>query len=429
MEKIEYNICEKCKPYFDLLLKKIEDLEKRLLAYENAHTPPSKNFTKRERVEYPKSPGRQKGHEGVTRSFKSPDRTIALTAKKCPYCGEKLGKPERIERRIIEDIPQPVQTKMTEFLKFFYKCPCCKREVETRHKDLPDEGDFGNNTLSEAALMKFQDRLPYRKIQEALKRKYGLGVTPASILDFTRRVSDKMNDQYNQIFNSIRLSAYSYTDETSMRVSGMKYWIWIFVTSNETLSVVRRSRGTNVVEEVLGNSYQGTIICDGWKAYSNFTNNIQRCWAHLLREAKFLSRKNEEAKLLSNRLHRLYRNVKFMLDKGPPDHIRIVLKMNAEETMRELARKNYHSKEAQKLAVKIRNGIEHWFTFVTNPLIEPTNNIAERAMREHVIQRKIIGTLRNEKGTQIHERMMTCIATWKQQDLNTREELLKSIRS
>jgi len=201
------------------------------------------------------------------------------------------------------------------------------------------------------------------------------------------------------------------------------------VTATGTLSIVRKSRGKNVVEEVLGKDYSGTIICDGWKAYSNFTNNLQRCWAHLLREAKFLPRKSEEAKLLSNRLHRLYKNLKSNLDKGPPGHIKVILKMNAEETMKELVSKNYQSKEVQKFAVKINNGFNHWFTFVTNPLIESTNNIAERAMREHVIHRKIIGTYRNEKGTQIHERMMSCIATWKQHGLNTREELLNCLRS
>ncbi len=429
MEKIEYNICEKCRPYFDLLLKRIEELEKRLLAYENAHTPPSKNFAKRERVERPKSPGRPKGHEGVTRAFRNPDKTVILTAKKCSHCGKRLGEPYKVERRIIEDMPKPVQATVTEFLQSFYICPHCGKEVETKHKDLPEKGGFGNNTLVHVSLMKFQDRLPYRKIQESLEREYGLRITPASILDFTRRVGDKLENQYNLIFNRVRLSDYVYTDETSIRVNGITYWVWTFVTATETLSIVRRSRGKNVVEEVLGKDYRGIIVCDGWKAYPKFTDKIQRCWAHLLREARFLSRKSEEARLLSDRLHRLYKNLRCTLDKGPPDNVRVALKMNAEESLRELIRKDYQSREVRKFATKIRNGFNHWFTFVTNPLIEPTNNVAERALREHVIQRKIMGTLRNEKGTQIHERMMTCMATWKRQGLNVMEELLKCVRS
>ena len=34
----------------------------------------------------------------------------------------------------------------------------------------------------------------------------------------------------------------------------------------------------------------------------------------------------------------------------------------------------------------------YWFMFVTHPGVEPTSNRAERALREHVVQRKIVGT-------------------------------------
>lgn len=40
-------VCERCKPLFEKLLEKIAVLERRLLAYENAHTPPSKSMFKK----------------------------------------------------------------------------------------------------------------------------------------------------------------------------------------------------------------------------------------------------------------------------------------------------------------------------------------------------------------------------------------------
>jgi len=70
-----------------------------------------------------------------------------------------------------------------------------------------------------------------------------------------------------------------------------------------------------------------------------------------------------------------------------------------------------------------------WFTFITHPYIEPTNNIVEKALREIVVQRKIIGTLRNEKGVLVYETMMSMIATWKMQKLNPYEMMVKCIRS
>jgi transposase len=61
--------------------------------------------------------------------------------------------------------------------------------------------------------------------------------------------------------------------------------------------------------------------------------------------------------------------------------------------------------------------------------VEPTNNKAERSIREHVVQRKIIGTLRNEKRTSIHERLMTVLTTWSQQGLDSLQMLRLKLSS
>ena len=61
-------------------------------------------------------------------------------------------------------------------------------------------------------------------------------------------------------------------------------------------------------------------------------------------------------------------------------------------------------------------------TFWTAP-IHPTNNNAERPLREPVVFKKIIGTLRNEDGAKIFSVIMTLLATWKLQDKNKFTEL------
>ncbi|HIE14129.1 TPA: hypothetical protein EYP70_02540 [Candidatus Bathyarchaeota archaeon] len=212
-----------------------------------------------------------------------------------------------------------------------------------------------------------------------------------------------------------------------MKVDGRKHWIWTFTTEDETLIAVRRSRGKMVLKEILGRKFRGVIVCDGWKPYSSFTNRIQRCWAHLLREAEYLAERIEEAKPLSQSLHELYRRVNVPPEDRPPPEEAARLVEEAKEEMIRLTRRPYRSEEVSKFAVKIRNGIDHWFTFLTTPGVEPTNNRAERALREHVVQRKIMGTLRNEKGTFIHETIMTLLATWKQRGLDPSETLAATL--
>jgi len=44
-----------------------------------------------------------------------------------------------------------------------------------------------------------------------------------------------------------------------------------------------------------------------------------------------------------------------------------------------------------------------------------------------VVQRKIIGTFRNGKGTRIYETIMTVLATWKQRGLDPYKAMAESL--
>ena len=149
-------------------------------------------------------------------------------------------------------------------------------------------------------------RLPHRKIQSTLNRMHGLKISPATIFDLTRRAAEAVQSDYDAILNKIRNAPILYVDETGIHVQGEKHWIWTFTTPSETFFVIRKSRGTKVLIEVLTRRFRGIIVCDGWKPYARFTNRIQRCWAHLLRESKDLAERFEEAIPLHNTLKELY---------------------------------------------------------------------------------------------------------------------------
>ncbi len=407
------------------LEKRNSELEARLAKYENAHTPPSQ----REKRVKPKSgsPGRSKGHKGITRPTPEPERTVDVTIDECPTCHSLLGEPVKVESRIIEEIPEPMPITVTEFRIAHYACPSCGEHVIARHPECPTEGRFGPRAMAHITLLKYEDRLPHRKVCRALKREFGLDITPATVLDVTRRVSHSLKDEYDGIKNRIRDSAVVYIDETSIRVNGDKYWIWGFTTESDTLIVIRHSRGKNVLKEVLGKKFKGIIVCDGYRSYSSFSKNLQRCWAHILREAKFVAEREQEAEGLYEGLQRLYNRLVNAMDKKPPPNERARLYRNAIATLRYWLGKEYTSRRVVEFVAKVRTAHRHMLTFVRNPGIEPTNNRAERALREHVVIRKIIGTLRNEKGTNIHETVMSCLVTWRQKGLNPYEEIVRRV--
>ena len=417
---------EQLKREIELLKAKIRDLEARLAQYENAHTPPSLRRgrnRKKDQNNKKGKPGQKAGHKGVTRPFVSPDRQVELTMDRCPDCGADLGSPFRIDSKIVEEIPEPQPIIVTEYKIAHYKCPCCQKEVVAKDPGCPHEGKFGNNVIALATLLKYEDRLPHRKIRDAMVRLYGLKISPATILDLTRRAADAVRSEYDAILSRIRDAPILYVDETGIHVQGEKYWIWTFTTPSETFFVIRKSRGMKVLMEVLTRRFKGIIVCDGWKPYARFTNRIQRCWAHLLRESKDIAETFEEAIPLHNALKELYELLTKALETDPPPEVRESLWKLAREALRNLISKEYSVEKVQKFVGKINNGFDYWFTFVINPGVEPTNNRAERALRPHVVLRKILGALRNDKGTSIHERIMTTLATWGQNGLNSLQML------
>jgi len=159
---------------------------------------------------------------------------------------------------------------------------------------LPDEGILGPNLQAQIALMKYEDRLPHRKIARTLNRQYRLHLTPATLLDVTRRVADKLQAVYNAIKEEIRKSRQAVADETGLKVQGKNFWMWVFVSLKSVLFLIRKSRGQEPIKEALGERYEGKVTSDGWAPYNQVVKIIQRCWAHLLREAKWHAEKYEE---------------------------------------------------------------------------------------------------------------------------------------
>ncbi len=417
----------------ELLKAKIRELEARLAQYENAHTPPSLRRGRNRKKDQDKNnkgkPGQKVGHKGLTRPYATPDRQVEVTMDRCPDCGTDLGAPFRIDSKIVEEIPEPQPIIVTEYKIAHYRCPCCRKEVAAKDPGCPHEGKFGNNVIAQATLLKYEDRLPHRKIQDTMKRLFGLKISPATIFDLTRRAADAVRSEYDAILRKIRSAPILYVDETSIHVQGERHWIWTFSTPSESFFVIRKSRGMKVLMEVLTRRFKGIIVCDGWKPYARFTNRIQRCWAHLLRESKDIAEKFEEAIPLHNALKELYEILTEALENDPPPEVRKTLWQLAREALRHWIMKEYSIEKVRKFIGKINNGFDYWFTFIINPGVEPTNNRAERALRPNVVLRKILGTLRNEKGTSIHERIMTTLATWGQNGLNCLQMLTAKLAS
>ena len=412
------------------LKKTVKDLQRRLLLYENPNTPPSRRiiYPRPERKPgSPRYPGRPRGHNGVTRRKPEPDITIEPPRMERCTCGACLGEPGIVGSRVVEEISNPHPRQVIEYLEYEYDCPTCGAHISSVHPDCPPMGRLGKNVHVQNTLLRYVDRLPVRKVADTLDRTYGLTVSPATVLEVTRRVAMWLRLEYHEAVKRVRESPVVYVDETGLKVDGVNHWVWCFTTDVDTLYALRDSRGKRVLREVLGRKYKGVIVCDGWKTYPCYTNRIQRCWAHLLREARYLGEKFEEAKPLYDGLSSLYASLSvYSVDKPPPEDAPRLVEEARAEVLR-LTGVSFSDERVVRFVNKVVNALGGLFTFLSVDGVRPTNNRAERALREVVVQRKISGGLRNEKGMMINETLMTMIATWRQRGLPLQETLANTL--
>lgn len=406
------------------LLKENSELKAKLLVYENPHTPSSaKKFKKKGRKKEKKGKrGAPRGHRGATRPAPEPDEYKGVFSDRCEECGSPYIEEVDVSSVVIEDLEREAQQiKATEFDRARYRCRDCGHEFTAKHEDCPREGRFGVGLLVYVTMLKFMLRGVLRRISGFTNRVNGFRISAQGVHDMLLRVGGACQSEYQRTLERVRRAPWKYVDETGFKVNGKKWWLWIFRATRDVLVVIRPSRSRKVLEEILGARIAGAGISDGWRAYGAF-QVLQRCWAHLLREVDAY-KDQPGGEELSRLIHRKFKKLRTFLDKDPPMEERKRMKKHWDAEMAQLIERFAKYQELHKPLTYIKNGLGCWYTCLLYPGMEPTNNLGEQAMREHVIMRKIIGTFRSEKGAKNYQYIASLLATWHLQGKDVYKEL------
>ena len=408
------------------LSNKIQKLEKELAKYKNSNTPSSANKhlkpdTSGKQSKENTKRGAPMGHEGKTRK-QVPQRKEIIDCDECPNCHGHHLKDDKIIKQIIEEIQEPIAPEIIEGEIHKKKCLDCGTTFIPPQNTTPLKGSFGINLMVLVIFIKFILRGVLRKTSSFLEVSHAFDITPASINEMIRRVAEAADKEYELLKMKIRKAAIIYIDETSFSVLGKNQWVWVFRTETDILLIIRPSRGSNVLEEILGKDYAGTVICDCWRAYNFLVlANIQRCWSHLLRKSKVLI--TVAGIHLHEKLTELFEDIKKFNLTAHTSEERIKKYLEMTQQLKEII--EYYSKypELKPIVNYIKFNLEHWFTCIKIEGIEPTNNFAEQSLRESVIVRKIIGAFRSETGKENYETLASVIASWQLKGLDLKMEL------
>ncbi|MDP9371576.1 MAG: IS66 family transposase [Chloroflexota bacterium] len=366
---------------------------------------------------------RKKRQVHFARRRDTPTRVVERVPDACPHCGAPLAGGEVVRRRQVLHVPR-VPVEIIEHVVRRRVCPRCARGC-TPVLDLSDQvlghHRVSSETMAYIASLRTVGRLPLRTIQWLLAAWHGLRLSAGALVGILKAVAARAGPALAQLRAAVRGSPVVCADETGWREDGQPGHSWTFSTPTLRLFHYAHSRGGAVVQEVLGEVYEGVLVSDFYAAYNVHDGPHQRCWVHLLRDAHDLRvahPDDAEVAAWADAVHALYLEAKQRAAGDADGAARAAARADLERRLSAACAPYWapgSTRPQATLCQRIDRFLDELFEFVVDPAIPPDNNLAERNLRPLVIARKISGGTRSDEGSQTRMALHSLFGTWQAQ--------------
>ena len=435
LRKIEQNH-EKVKREFEDTKKEFEDTKKEFEEFKAKHTQTVSELRKALKIKpnLKKSLplGAPKGHKGYARRIPERiDYVNELTLKRCPCCNAKLlGKTQEIRSRYSTDIRITSKVINTRFDIHRKYCSKCKKLVEPHVPNVLPHARFGLNLMLLVMYLRLGLRLPGNKVCEYLLSFYDLKISEGEIVVILRQLVVAFGSYYSHLEKLVKLSRIKHSDTTSWRVNGRNYVAWVFISYGTVLYKIRKSNCHKAALVFLKNQKNNILVVDRHCTYRLLAKKagflLQLCWSHILQDTKQLAENfGSEGRYVHRKLKEIYSLAIGLNHKG---NYEMIEQLIAE--IFQLTQRHYKHSIIRKFVNNLyyRDGND-LFRFVTDPEVDPTNNISERELRALVIIRKISNGSRSVRGANATAMLLSVIQTLrfkKENILQGLQEILKN---
>jgi transposase len=384
--------------------------------------PPKKSSLRRRRR------GAQKGHPRHERPPFNPGDIDFLQRhahESCPQCGgpvEQLPTPDQVLVQV-ELAPKP--TLVTEHRSSTCRCHACGQDfTQPIPREIAAAGTFGPRLTAYVAYLKGACHASFSTIQKLLRETCGLSIARGTLVRLCQRVARSLQVSYEELRDQLPQQKSLNIDETSHRENGRCQWTWAFRAPQFTLFHIDRTRSTSVLDRLLGSEFSGTMVSDYYSAYRSYLAahpraEAQFCLAHLVRDVRFLeslpgTADQQFGQELLAELQALFRLWHTKDQFAEEKTFRAALVAQGERLERVATERAPDTRAAWKLARRFTKHARHYLRFTREPGVEPTNNAAEQAIRQVVIDRHVTQGTRSERGRNWCQRIWTAIATCRQ---------------
>jgi transposase len=386
--------------------------------------------------------GGQVGHAPHQRPAFAPeqiDATHDYTLDCCPDCGGSLAAAATAPRLLQQVEITEVPIRIEEHRGLAYWCANCQR---VHYASVPQQvvkaGLAGPRLTALVAFLKGVCHASFSTIRKFLRDVVGVTVSRGQLAKLVQKVSASLEAIYNELLTALPKETRLNVDETGHPDQGKRLWTWCLRAPLFTVFQINASRGSDVLLDVLGPEFDGLIGCDYFSAYRKYMKHshvlVQFCLAHLIRDVKFLvehpaADNRRYGRLLLKHLRELFRIIHdrayFFSEQG----FRLVLAEQRDRLVAAALQNLPATREARNLAKRFSEHADSYFRFITEPDVEPTNNLAEQAIRFVAIHRRMTQGTRGEKGQRWCERLWTVATTCVQQGASVFAFLLEAVQA
>jgi transposase len=411
------------------LQERVRELEGRLEAALRTAKRQAAPFSKGAPKTNPKRPGRRAGRDhGRHGHRQAPDRVDEIVPVLAPSCCSDCGSSEMercgVEVQWQEEAPPPRPT-VRRFEIHVARCRRCGRSARGRHPWQTSSAvgasaaQVGGRAQALAARLHYELGLSMGRTAAVLQDTVGIEISRGGVAQILARLGERCEPSYQGLVKVVRQDWLAVLDETGWRVGGLHAWLWVAATGEMVVYAIRQGRGFEEAAFLLGESYAGILVRDGWGVYRRFQlARHQTCLAHLLRRC------DEIAEATWGRGREIPKKVKAILldalqlrarrDRGEigTDDFGAELCQMEERVRAQLARPvNSKPSPQGRLLRHLVRELEALFTFLQEPGVPATNWLAEQALRPAIVNRKVWGGNRTWNGARSQERLMSVLGS------------------
>lgn len=383
------------------------------------------------------SPGREAGHEGSYKKTPAPDEvdeTLRVPLDECPECDGEIEEPEACEQYIVE-LP-PISPKIFRVVTHKGECPQCgpvhsTHPLQTSRATGAAGVQFGPRAKALAVDFHKRRGVSLQTTCEIFEEVFDIEISPGGIVHTEHKLADEMALDYWEIIKQLRGASAVHADETSWWISweGGQRWLWSYSSDDWSLFRIADSRGSDIVDEVLSDDFDGVLVSDCLAAYEKADCPKQKCYAHHLKALSQFRDQFPDSELIPKLKEQLKKALALdeQWEELKEDKREAALSELRFQTAMLLKDEPEHPIDG-KAANRLRKQFRHLFTFVGQPHIDATNNQAERELRPAVITRKISSGNKTERGAQTWQILKSVQRSLERQDRDFRDHLEETLR-